>query len=98
ADMHDDRAARVEGLADRLAERVDVVAVDDADVGQVELLEEEAWRPVGLDRLLDHRPEVLEPLPDAGRKLGEPLLEPLAPAVKLWVQAHAGVVAREGAD
>ena len=43
--VDDDRAVGLERLADRLAQRADVVAVDHADVGQVELLEQQARAP-----------------------------------------------------
>ena len=45
AAVDDDRAVGLERLADRLAQRADVVAVDHADVGEVELLEEQARAP-----------------------------------------------------
>ena len=59
-DVDDDRAVGLERVADRAPQRGDVVAVDDPDVGEVELLEEQAGRPVGLDRGLDLRAEPLD--------------------------------------
>ena len=44
-DVDDDRALGVERVAQRAAQRADVVAVDDADVGPVELLPEQARAP-----------------------------------------------------
>jgi hypothetical protein len=73
------------------------VPVDDADVGQVELLEEEARRPVRLERLLEDRPEPLDPLADARRQPGERLLGLLARVVQLRVEAHAVEIARQRA-
>ena len=67
--------------------RGDVVAVHEPDVGQVQLLEEEPRRPVGLQRLLEDRAEALEALTDAGRQLRQTLLEALAALVELRVQA-----------
>ena len=49
-----------ERVADRAPQRVHVVAVDHAGVGEVELLEEQARRPVGLDRGLDLGAEALD--------------------------------------
>ena len=59
-DVDDDGAVGGEGLPQRPAHGADVMAVDDADVGEVELLEEEARRPVGLDRRLDLGSEPLD--------------------------------------
>ena len=44
-DVDDDRALGLQRLPQRLPQRLDVVAVDHAHVGEVELLEEEAGRP-----------------------------------------------------
>ena len=82
----------------RLAQGVHVVAVDHAHVGEVELLEEEARRPVGLDRRLDLRPEPLDPPAEAERQLGQPVLDPLAGVVEARVEADPVEVARERAD
>ena len=49
------------------AQRAHVVAVDDADVGPVELLPEQPGRPERLDRLLQLRAEALERGADARR-------------------------------
>ena len=54
-DVDDDRPVGLERLPQRPAQVGDVVAVDHAHVGDVELLEEQARRPVGLDRRLDLR-------------------------------------------
>ena len=97
-DVDDDRAVGLEGLLERLAEGADVVAVDDADVGEVELLEEQARRPVGLDRRLDLGPEALDPLAEAERQVGEPLLGLGAGVVPARVQPHAVEVAGDRAD
>ena len=97
-DVDDHRPLGVQGLADRLAQGAHVVAVDHPDVGQVELLEEQAGRPVGLQRLLEDRAQVLDAAADAGRELGQPLLHVLAGAVQLGVQPRASEQARERAD
>ena len=97
-DVDDDRAFGVEGLLQRFAQGADVVAVDHAHVGEVELLEEEAGRPVGLDRRLDLRAEPLDPLAEAERQLGQPVLDPLAGVVEAGVEADPVEVARERAD
>ncbi len=74
------------------------MAVDDADVGEVELLEEQARRPVGLDRGLDLGAEPLERAPEAERKVGQPLLGLRAGLVPARVQPHAVEVAGDRAD
>ena len=76
----------LEGLAQGLAQVGDIVAVDHPDVGEVELLEEQPRRPVGLDRRLDLGPEPLDPLAQAERQLGQPVLDPLAGVVEAGVQ------------
>src|SRR5205814_1481668 len=63
-----------------------------------ELLEEEAGRPEGLERLLELRSEPLELPADPGRKLGQPGFERLPRLVTAGVEAEAGEVARERAD
>ena len=97
-DVDDHRAFGLEGLAQGLAQGVHVVAVDHAHVGEVELLEEEARRPVGLDRRLDLRPEPFDPLAEAERQLGQPVLDPLAGVEEARVEPHPVEVARERAD
>ena len=69
-------------LADRAAQGADVVAVDHPDVGEVELLEQEPRRRVGLDRRLDLRAEPLDRSPEAERQPGQPLLDALARVVE----------------
>ena len=68
-DVDDHRAVRAERLVQGTAHRLHVVAVDHADVGEVELLEEQAGRPERLDRLLQLRAEALDALADAGGQL-----------------------------
>ncbi len=97
-DMDDDRSAGVEPLPQRGAERDDVVAVDRAHVGEVELLEEESRRPVGLDRRLQLGPEPLDLAAEAERQLGEPLLGVRARLVEALVEPRALEVARDCAD
>ena len=75
-----------------------VVAVDHAHVGEVELLEQEPGRPVGLDRLLELRAEALDPAAEAERQLRQPLLDALAGVVEPRVEADAVEVARQRAD
>ena len=68
-DVDDHRAGRRSSASPRArAQRLHVVAVDHAHVGEVELLEEQARRPEGLDRLLQLRPEALDRAADAGRQ------------------------------
>ena len=74
------------------------MAVDRAHVGEVELLEEEARRPVGLDRGLHLGPEPLDPAAEAERQLGEPLLGGRARLVEARVEPHALEVAGDRAD
>ena len=95
--VHHHRPVRLERLADSLPERLHVVPVDHAHVGEVELLEEEPGRPVGLERLLQDRPESLDPLADPGGQPRERLLRVLARVVELRVEAHAVEVARQRA-
>jgi hypothetical protein len=80
------------------AQRVHVVTVDHAHVGEVELLEEEPRRPVGLDRRLDLRAEALDSFAEAERQLRQPILDPLARVPEARVEADPVEVAREGAD
>ena len=82
----------------RLAQGADIVAVDDADVGEVELLEEEPGGPVGLERRLDLRAEPLDPAAQAHRQLGQARLDVLASMPEARVEADAVEVARERAD
>src|SRR3954463_8424848 len=95
-DVDDDRPVGDERRAQRAAEVAHVVAVDDADVGPVELLPPQPGRPERLDRLLQLRAEALERRADA-RQLGEPLLDALARVPQLRVQADAVEVARHRA-
>ena len=75
-----------------------VVAVDDADVGPVELLPQQAGRPERLDRLLQLRAEPLEARADAAGQLRQAALDALAGVPQLRVQADAVEVARQRAD
>jgi hypothetical protein len=95
--VHDHGAVGLERLPDRLPERLHVVAVDDAHVGEVELLEEETRRPVRLQRLLQDRAEPLHLAADPGRQLRERLLNTLARVVQLRVEAHSVEEPRESA-
>ena len=97
-DVDDDRPLGVQRVADRPAQRADVVAVDHPDVGEVELLEQEPRRRVGLDRRLDLRAQPLDRLAQAERQPGEPLLDPLAGVVERRVEPEALEVAGERAD
>ena len=96
--VHDDRALGLERLAQRAAQRPDVVAVDHAHVGEVELLPPEPGRPERLDRLLEVRAEALERGADSGRQLREPVLDVLAGVPQLRVQPDAVEVARQRTD
>ena len=97
-DVDDDRAVGRQRLAQRAPQARHVVAVDDADVGPVELLPQQARRPEGLDRLLQLRAEALEGRADAAGQLGQPVLDALAGMPQLRVEPHAVEVARERAD
>ena len=77
-DVQHHRTLGLQRRRERAAHRADVVPVDDADVGEVELLEEQARRPERLDRLLDLRAQPLDAIADAGRQPREALLELLA--------------------
>ena len=96
--MDDDRAVSGEGSFKRLAQSCDVVAVDDTDVGPVELFPKEARRPECLQRLLELGAKLLDLGADAGREVTEAILYPFAGMPKLGVQPNAGEVARERAD
>ena len=95
--VHHDRAARVDGLADALAQRVHVVAVDDADVGEAQLLEEHARHEQRLHRLLDVLAEAVGLLAD-GRDARHAALEVLAQPRERRVEADAVEVELQGAD
>ena len=73
-DVDDHRALGLERLRQGLAQGGDIVAVDHPDVGEVELLEEEARGPVRLDRRLHLGAEPLDAPAQAERQLGEALL------------------------
>ena len=87
--VDDDRALGGERLAQRAAERAHVVTVDDAHVGEVELLPPQAGRPEGLDRLLEVRSDPLERDADPRRQLRQAALNPLAGVPQLRIQANA---------
>ena len=97
-DVDDHGTFGVESLAQGLAQGVHVVAVDHPHIGEVELLEEESGRPVGLDRRLDLRPQPFDPLAEAERQLGQAVLDPLAGMEEAWVEPDPVEVARERAD
>ena len=97
-DVDDDGPVGRQRLAQGAPQARHVVAVDDAGVGPVELLPEQARRPEGLQRLLQLRAEALEGRADAAGQLGEPVLDALAGVPQLRVQAHAVEVARQRAD
>ncbi len=96
--VHDHGPLGGQSLAQRAAQGADVMAVDDAHVGEVQLLPPEPGGPEGLDRLLEVRPQALERVADAGRELGEPALDALAGVPQLGVEADAVEVARQRAD
>ena len=97
-DVDDDRPVGRERLAQRAPQRRHVVAVDDAGVGPVELLPQQAGRPEGLDRLLELRAEALEGAADAAGQLGQLVLDALACVPQLRVEPHAVEVARQRPD
>ena len=97
-DVHDHRALRGQSLTQGRPERFDVVSVDHAHVGPVELLPPKSRRPEGLDRLLQVRPEALEGRADADRQPRQAPLDLGAGVPQLGVQADAVEVARQRAD
>ena len=97
-DVDDDGALGGEGILERLAKGRHVVAVDHAHVGEVELLEHQAWGPVGLDRRLDLGPEALDPLAQAQGQPRQPGLDVLACVVEALVETDAVEVGVERAD
>ncbi len=90
--------SRGQRLAQRAAQRADVVAVDHAHVGEVELLPPQAGRPERLDRLLEVRTEPLERGADPRRELRQAALDLLAGVPELGVEPDAVEVARQRAD
>ncbi len=66
-DVDDDGTVGVERFRERTAERGDIVAVDDAHVGEVELLEKEPRRPVRLEGGLDLGAKALDALAEPPR-------------------------------
>ncbi len=96
-DVDDDRPLGAQGVPDRATQRAHVVAVDHADVREVQLLEQQPGRRVGLDRRLDLRAEPLDPLAHE-RQPGQALLDPLTCVVEARVEAEALEVACESAD
>ncbi len=97
-DVDDDRAVGLERLPQRPADVGDVVSVDDPHVGDPELLEEQARRPVGLDRRLDLGAEALDAPAEPERQLRQCLLDVLAGVVEPRVEAEAVEVVGQGAD
>ena len=97
-DVDDDGPICHERLAERAAERGDVVTVDHSHVRQVELLEEKARRVVGLDRRLHLRPEPLDAAAETERKLRQPFLRRGACFVEAGIETDALEVAGESAD
>ena len=95
-DVDDDRAARVDRLADALAQGVHVVAVDDADVGEAQLLEEHARHEQRLHRFLDVLAEAVRLLADGG-DAGDAALDVLAQTGERRVEADAVEVELQGA-
>ena len=96
--MHDHRAIRGERRLEVLAQDGDVVAVERAHVGEVQLLEQQPRRRVGLDRRLDLGADALDLPPEAERQLGQARLDLLAGVVQARVCAQALKRARERAD
>jgi hypothetical protein len=96
--VDDDRAVGGQRLAQGAAQARHVVAVDDAGIGPVELLPQQARGPEGLQRLLQLRAEALEGGADAAGQLGQLVLDALAGVPQLGIQAHAIEVARQRPD
>ena len=74
------------------------MAVERAHVGEVELLEEQAGRGVGLDRRLDLGADPADLAAEPERQLRQPVLDLLAGVVEARVGAQALERARERAD
>ena len=96
-DVDDDRPARVDRLADALAQRVHVVPVHHADVREAQLLEEHAGHEERLHRLLDVLAQPVRLAADRG-DLGDALLEVLAQAGQGRVEPDAVEIELQGAD
>ena len=96
--MDDYRPVGLQRRLERRAQLGDAVAVERAHVGEIELLEEEPWRGVGLDRRLDLGAEALELAPETERQLRQPLLDVLARVVEARAQAQPLERARDRAD
>ena len=97
AHVDQDGTPRVHGLAHRFAQRADVVAVHHADVGEAELLEDEARAEEGLHALLDVLAQTVGAGAD-GRDAGDGALHVLAQAGEARVEAEPVEVELEGAD
>ena len=97
AHVDQDGTSRVHGLTQRFAQRADVVAVDDADVGKTELLEDEPRAEEGLHALLDVFAQAVGAGAD-GRDAGDRALHVLAQAGEPRVEAEAIEVELKGAD
>ena len=96
-DVHDDRAAGLDRLTDRLAHRLDVVPVDHAEVREAQLLEEHAGADQRLHRLLDVLAHGVGLLADA-RDAQDAALEVLAQLGERRVEAQPVEVELQGAD
>jgi hypothetical protein len=96
--VHHHRALGGQSLAQGAAQGADIVTVDDAHVGEVQLLPPQARGPERLDRLLEVRSQALEGVPDARRQLREAALDALPRVPQLGVEADAVEVARHRAD
>jgi hypothetical protein len=97
-DVDDHRPVGLQRLRKRTAQGGHVVAVDHAHVGEVELLEEEPRRPVGLHRGLHLGSEPLDPAAQAERQVGEPLLGAGAGLVQARVEPDPLEVAGDRPD
>ncbi|CAB4948877.1 unannotated protein [freshwater metagenome] len=95
--MDDDGPVGLEGLAQRGAQRRDVVAVDDADVRPVQRLPQLAVRVQELHGALELGADVLDDAADA-REVGQAVLDALPTVPELRVQADALEVAGQRAD
>ena len=96
--MDDHRPLGFERVLQGVPQGANVVPVDHADVGEVELLPPQAGRPERLDRLLHVGPEALERGTDPDRQLRQSPLEILARVPQLGVQPDAVEVPAERAD
>jgi len=95
--VHEHRPGRVDRLADSLAQRPDVVSVDDAEVGEAQLLEEHAGDDERLHGLLEVLAQRVGPLADGG-DAGDAALDVFTQLGQRRVETETVEVELQGAD